>query len=469
MKPDHTHQVDPAPPPAHSPAHTPSADEVTRKHEPDTDGPGAMMAHGHAAPWPHFANMFLGVWLITSPFSLGYRSTPLEASDLVSGALVILFAALSLYPRFFWAQWVNSLVGVWLLAAPLIFWAPTAGAYANDTLAGALVIVFAILVPMPGMRTLPGPDAPPGWSYNPSTWPQRAPIIVLGLVGFLLSRQMAAFELGHIRSFADPLFGLGTQNVLTSTVSRSFPIPDAGLGALAYMIEFLMGFMGDKCRWRTMPWMVMFFGILVVPLGVVSITLMILQPLMVGSWCTPCLAAGLAMLIMIPLTLDEVVAMGQFLVQARREGQPLWHTFWMGGTLRTVPESVSVRPDIVRPQAMFWGMALPWNLVVSAGLGIWLMFAPKIFGSTSTASNSDDLFGALIVTIAIIAMADVGRATRFLNVLFGAWVVAAPWLLTGATTSAKLNDAIVGALVVLLCFRSGPVGERYGSYERFIR
>jgi hypothetical protein len=71
-----------------------------------------------------------------------------------------------------------------------------------------------------------------------------------------------------------------------------------------------------------MPWMVTFFGILAVPLGVTSIVLVILQPLSVGAWCTICLATALAMLIMIPLTLDEVVAMGQFLAQSRREGKP---------------------------------------------------------------------------------------------------------------------------------------------------
>jgi len=49
------------------------------------------------------------------------------------------------------------------------------------------------------------------------------------------------------------------------------------------MIEFLMAFMGDQARWQTMPRMVTFFGILVVPLGVVSVTLIILQPVAVGG------------------------------------------------------------------------------------------------------------------------------------------------------------------------------------------
>ena len=434
------------------------------------------MTHSEQVMWPHFANMVLGLWLVTSVFAQDYRSQALRVSDIVSGTLVILFATLSLSHRpsvKFWAPWANSLVGVSLLFAPLVFWAPTAAAYANDTLLGALVVVFAILapgMPMPRQMSMAaGPDVPPGWSYNPSSWPQRAPIIALALLGFFLSRQMAAFELRHISSFADPFFGLGTQRVLTSTVSRAFPIPDAGLGAVAYAIEFLMGFMGDKARWRTMPWMVTFFGILVVPLGVVSISLIILQPLAVGAWCTPCLLAAAAMVTMIALTLDEVVAMGQFLLHATREGKPFWSTFWLGGTLREVSSVSSVHSDVVRPMAMVWGVALPWNLMASIGLGLWLMFAPTVLASSGTAAHADHLIGALVMTFAVMALADVGRALRFANVFFGVAIVAAPWALSGATPSSRWSDAVVGALIVLLSTRRGPVGEQYGSWQRFIR
>ena len=449
--------------------HAPDATAAAPDHE--------MMEQARPV-WPHFANMVLGLWLITGVFALGSRSTALDMSDVVSGTLVIVLALLSLSARpmfTIWAPWANSLVGVWLLFAPLVFWAPTAAAYSNDTLVGALVVAFAVLAPgMPmaaGMSMEPGPDVPKGWSYNPSSWPQRAPIIALALVGFFLSRQMTAFQLKHIGSLADPFFGLGTERVLTSDVSHAFPIPDAGLGAVAYMIEFLMGFMGDKRRWRTMPWMVTFFGILVVPLGVVSVTLIILQPVAVGAWCTPCLAAAAAMLIMISLTLDEVVAMLQFLVQARLEGQPFWPTFWMGGALREGTEAATgpVHADVVSPMAMVWGVALPWNLVVTVGLGLWLMVAPFAWGSTGMAAHSDHVIGALIVTVVMIALADVGRAARFVNVPLGAWVILAPWVLSGAAISATWNDAIVGGFVILLVVPRGPVRERYGSYQRFIR
>ena len=44
-----------------------------------------------------------------------------------------------------------------------------------------------------------------------------------------------------------------------------------------------MAVMGTRDRWRTMPWMVTFFGILVIPLGVVSIYFIIIQPIMIAG------------------------------------------------------------------------------------------------------------------------------------------------------------------------------------------
>ena len=434
--------------------------------------PEAAMAPGRAVPWAHFfAVIMLGFWLITSPFALDYRSAALVWSDIASGVLMIGLAIVTLMREWAWAPWANSLVGVWLLFAPLVLKAPTAPAFANDTLAGALVIAFVLLMPgMPGMRMLPGPAVPRGWSYNPSSWPQRAPIIALALVGFFLSRQMAAYQLGYTQTVWEPFFVPGTPAVLTSAVSRSFPISDAGLGAVAYLVEALMGFMGDKQRWRTMPWMVMFFGILVVPLGIVSVGLIILQPVAVGEWCTPCLIAALAMLTMIALTLDEVVATIQFLVEARQEGQSLWRTFWLGGTLAAdTQQPVHSRLDVVSAKAMVWGVALPWNLLFSAALGLWLMASPTVFGTEGLAAHSAHVVGALVVTVAIIALSDVGRAGRFLNVLFGVWFMTASWVLTGGTTTANLNGVVVGLLLIGLSVPRGPVGERYGTWNKFIR
>jgi hypothetical protein len=376
------------------------------------------------------------------------------------------------------ARWGICFTGIWLLFAPLVFWSPDASAYTNDTLIGALAIAFSILIPMmPGkahhmVMMMPGPDLPPGWSYNPSTWLQRAPIIGLAFVGFFISRYLAAYQLGYIDRVWDPFFPDGTRRVLESEVSRAWPISDAGLGALSYMLEALSGYMGGEQRWRTMPWMVAMFGFLVVPLGVTSIVLVILQPLMVGAWCTLCLVTAAAMLIMIPLAVDEVVAMFQFLARNRREGKPLWRTFWIGGTLDDRTKDART-PRLTAPlshtlPAGVWGVNVPWTLLLSAALGVWLMFAPAVFGSEGGSADSDHLVGALVVTLAVIAMAEVMRAARFLNVLFGLWLVAAPWLLSGAAAGARWNDGLVGVLLILLSLPRGAVRERYGTWHPYI-
>lgn len=128
-----------------------------------------------------------------------------------------------------------------------------------------------------------------------------------------------------------------------------------------------------------------------------------------------------------------------------------------------------MRPDVVSAKAMAWGVAVPWNLLLSAGFGVWVMLTPSVLGSAGPAAHSDHVIGALIVTFAVMALADVGRAMRFVNIVFGLGVIAAPWLLAGATSASRLSDLIVGALVILLSLKRGPVRERYGSWLRYIR
>jgi hypothetical protein len=123
--------------------------------------------------WTNFTVIALGVWLATSPATFGYRGRAMNWSDVVSGALLVLFGAVSLRPSpraDFWGRWTVGFVGGWLQFAPLVFWARSPVAYANDTLVGAFAIALSILVPMmPGMAhhmamMRPGPEIPPGWT-----------------------------------------------------------------------------------------------------------------------------------------------------------------------------------------------------------------------------------------------------------------------------------------------------------------
>jgi hypothetical protein len=426
-------------------------------------------SHYEGYRWVQAPIAALSLWLMLSPFALHYSSAALAWSDVISGAAALVFAIAARKPNRGLLSWLGAAVGLWLLLAPLVFWAHEAVEYANDTLVGALLITFFFIVPM-GM-TMQGAALPPGWSYNPSAWAQRAPIIALGFVGFSIARCMTAYQLGILPSMWDPFFGHGTEAVLTSKVSRAWPVPDAGLGAVTYLLEVLMGFMGDGRRWRTMPWMVAGFGVIVVPLGIVSITLVILQPLAVGAWCSPCLATAAAMLFMIPLSLDEIVAMVQLLAKERREGQSLWRLFWLGTHLEGAADPPRVRPEAFRPRDMLLGVSSAPGLWLAAAAGVWLMFAPAVFGIgiQRAAADSDHLVGALVVVVSIIALAEVARPARFLNVGLGVWLLVAPWLLAGGTIASRCNSALAGLWVIGWSLPLGKIRERYGSYDRVVR
>jgi hypothetical protein len=56
---------------------------------------------------------------------------------------------------------------------------------------------------MPGMSRegmMDRSTVPPGWTYSPSSWLQRLPVIALGFFGFLIARYLAAYQLGQVGS-----------------------------------------------------------------------------------------------------------------------------------------------------------------------------------------------------------------------------------------------------------------------------
>ncbi|MDK1494687.1 NAD-dependent epimerase/dehydratase family protein [Sinorhizobium sp. 7-81] len=465
----------------------------------------AVEQHRLRTLWAPLANVALGLWLIASPMTLGLfdpvgaplppalgheiaeadiRNARLGVSEMVSGLLVVAFALFGMYRRWSWGQWITTGLGVWIMFAPLVFWTTSAAAYAIDTLAGMLIPVFAVMIPpTPGIssRALAADDDRPlGWSYSPSSFTQRIPIVALAFVGLFVSRYLAAFQMGHIDGLWDPFFGPGaapvrngSEAVVTSWVSKGFPIADAGLGAFAYALDILAGAIGDRRRWRTMPWMVLLFGLLIIPLGAVSVSFIIIQPPLIGALCTLCIVQAAVTVVLIPYSIDEVLATIQYLWRATRAGEPLWRTFWMGGP--ALSENQTPRPDLDRPASKLLrefitgGVNFPWTLVASVFLGAALMTTPLVFGSNPPLYYSDHVVGCIVIMVAVTAMAEVVRPVRFLNVALGAWVAASPFLLPGGGMAGTFADVAIGlALVALSLPRGTRSKEHYGGWDRAI-
>ena len=172
---------------------------------------------------------------------------------------------------------------------------------------------------------------PPGWSYNPSSWAERLPLVGVALAGLSVALYLALYQWGAIASVWEPFFGRGSIAVLHSPVSRVLPLPDAAAGALGYVLDGVSGIVGGTGRWRTKPWIVVLFGLAVGPLGAASILLVILQPVLFHAWCTLCLASAAASMAMIGPAMDEVLASLQHLARVRRRGGSAWQVFWGGG------------------------------------------------------------------------------------------------------------------------------------------
>ncbi len=439
--------------------------------------------------WAHFLNVAIGCWLMLAPFILGYESAAMSRSDVVSGVLLAALALGSLSWRAAPLRWGAALVGVWLLMAPLLFWAPTPAAYLNDTLLGAAAIGLAAASrPPPGVSpaaALTGPTVPPGWTTSPSSWLQRLPIIVLAFVGLFCSMYMTAYQLGHVDRIWDPFFPggpnapNGTAAVITSDISKAFPVPDAGLGAVVYTLEILLGIIGSPRRWRTMPWVVASFGFLIVPLGIVSITFIVIQPILIGTWCALCLIAAAAMLLQITYSANELVATGQFLLRRRRAGRPWLRIFFTGDTDVHQPRpgdmsaTASLSRDFERSPAQILhdmlseGVTPPWTLVACALIGLWLMFTRLTLGTEGSMANADHLIGSLVVTVSVIAWAEVARAVRYLNVALGVSLLITPFVYQPGD-GATVASFVAGVLLIAATLPRGHVHGRYGSWERLM-
>jgi hypothetical protein len=177
------------------------------------------------------------------------------------------------------------------------------------------------------------------------------------------------------------------------------------------------------------------------------------------------------MVIMLPYSFDEILAMLQFMRIARREGQPLWRTFWRGGTCAGARASrePALALDLAHiRRALREASGLPLALSASAALGAWLMFTRLLFDTTGTMANSDHLVGALVFTVSISAFAEVVRSMRVLNALAGVWLLLAPWVLDGANAAGAAGSVMVGLLLIVLSLPRGPVRHRYAGWDRYL-
>jgi uncharacterized membrane protein len=157
-----------------------------------------------------------------------------------------------------------------------------------------------------GVPALASPPVP--GRRNPSRPARRLPVVLLALAGCAVSTYLTLYQVHAIHSVWDPFFGSGSERVLTSSLSRSLPVPDALLGAVAYAVEAVLEMSGRRDRWRTQGWLVVLVGLVSAALAITGVVLVISQPVLTGTFCTLCLTSAVLSWLIAAGVAGEVVA-----------------------------------------------------------------------------------------------------------------------------------------------------------------
>jgi len=170
---------------------------------------------------------------------------------------------------------------------------------------------------------------------GPSNWNQRIWLSCLAAVAGGIALYMGLYQWGLIHHVADPLFGMQSMKVLSSDVSHLLykwaRIPDAILGAITYFGDAIFALAGSPKRWMDRPWLVLLFGLSVIPPAAVSVILVILQGTVLHAWCFLCLITAAISLCLIFVAYSEVYATILFLLslwKQTRNKRLVWDTLW---------------------------------------------------------------------------------------------------------------------------------------------
>jgi len=114
----------------------------------------------NARRWQDWVMLALGAWLFFSPFWMaGYASTMSAAAwnSYLSGAAVAVFALIALASPARWEEWIEAVLGVWLVVSPffIAFRGHEFGGGWNEILVGVLVLIDAFWAMSIARRQVP--------------------------------------------------------------------------------------------------------------------------------------------------------------------------------------------------------------------------------------------------------------------------------------------------------------------------
>ncbi len=95
--------------------------------------------------WEDWVGIGLGVWLIASPWALGFSDQAAPTMNaLIMGSILVLDELLEVVVHEMAEEWLDLVAGLWLMVSPLVLgFASQTAASANTVAVGVLTVLFA--------------------------------------------------------------------------------------------------------------------------------------------------------------------------------------------------------------------------------------------------------------------------------------------------------------------------------------
>jgi len=90
-------------------------------------------------------NLALGAFLFVAPWLLSYTFASAKADDWVSSAIVVASSAAALLAFGEWEEWLSMIAGLWVLASPWLLGFQHAKAMAVNVVVGLLIAFLSAL------------------------------------------------------------------------------------------------------------------------------------------------------------------------------------------------------------------------------------------------------------------------------------------------------------------------------------
>ena len=104
-----------------------------------------------------------------------------------------------------------------------------------------------------------------------------------------------------------------------------------------------------------------------------------------------------------------------------------------------------------------------WSAIINIILGLWVMLAPALLGIAKPAADFNYITGPIVLSCAIIAIWEVNRSARYINMVAGIALALSPVVLETGSEMASWSNALAGLLIAISSWFKGRIKGRYGG------